>query len=618
MYCDVIVPHTRLGELTYRFEGPAGDAPVPGDCVRVRLRGRRVKAVVVGRPDRSPVARVIPVEEVVERGAVPPGVLALAQWTADYYRVPLGEGFGAALPRGICGYRPRTGTSSRPTAGVVTPSGDAREFADGEFEWGRFCVRCSGRGTAQLELVRGFVGRALERGGVVCLLPEAVLDGWVAALTAEFGGTVAAYHGRLTVSERKKAWRRIRDGVQRVVVGTRAAAFAPVATLGGIAVVGEHDPVFKEERYPRYHARDVAVKRGQAARCPVLLSDPTPSVETWYNITTGRYRWLDRPSPGERRRSAFVVDMRRHRGGLFSPLLVRELNRALEAGAAVLYVNRKGVSRHVVCRDCGYLLQCDSCGVPMVLDAGGTLHCGLCGASRKAPENCPGCGGTEYRFGAPGIDMVRRELGKLECVHRVATVTRELREPVDCRPGSVVVGTRAVLTRAWPAGVRLAAAVHFDYDLVVPDFRARERAFQTLSELERRCRACDARLVVQTWRPDDAAVECALEQSPGRFMDGELAARRELGFPPYRRLVAVEFRGRDAGEVRSRAADMVRRLSGQPGVDVLGPVEAPGGAAAGLRVLVKVPRGRRVEGLPVDDAGRRVDVRVDVDPLAVA
>jgi len=617
-FCDVAVPHTRLGELTYRFDGDAAAAPAAGDCVRVMLRGRSVKAVVLRRSEASAVARVLPVGEVVERGAVGPRFLELVSWVADYYRGTLGEALGAALPRGVCGYRSGGEDAAPLEAGRASATGG--ELAGG-FKWDRFEVGCSARDTGRLELLTEFITRAGARGGVICLLPDVQLERLLPGLRAQFGGRVIEYRAGQTLARRKQLWRRMRSDGEAVVVGVRAAALAPIERVGGIAIADEHDPVFKEERHPRYHARDVAVKRAQKAGCPVLLSDPTPSAETWHNLAAGRYRWLHHPEPARRRRSVFVVDMRRQRDVLFSPRLAREMSAALTRGVVLLYLNRKGISRHVACRECGQVLSCPDCDVAMVLHGDGELSCPCCGRGRRAPERCPGCGGASFRFGAPGVEMVAREAGRIADARQVVVVPDDGWDPAGPAPGTVCVGTRALLSREWPASTALVAAVHFDYDLVVPDFRARERAFQTLAEMERRSRSLGARLVVQTWRPEEPAVECGVALDEARFMSSELRLREELGFPPYRRLAIVELRGRDARRVRSAAAEIMRQAGRVPGIEVLGPAEVTGRAASTWRLLVKSPRSRTAPGMSwLDPAAQRipgVELRVDVDPLAV-
>ena len=614
MYCDVVVPDTPLDRLTYRFDEEELGALVPGDCVAVRLRGKKVKAVVVGIRETSPVKRTLPVERLVEKGLVDKELLELSEWVGRYYIASEGEALGHVLPRSIGGYRPR-----KP---VPVPSGPVGDCKDGPavlegVEPGRFGVHVSCRASDRLELVAGFLQRCRERGGVVLMLPEQELEEWAGGLRTKLGDGLVEYHAGLGPTEVKRAWQAIRKAERPVVVGVRSAVFAPVRSLGGMAVVDGHEKVFKEERFPRFHARDVAVVRARAAGCPVLLCDRTPSVETWSNLSAGRYTMLEEPEARELRLGARVVDMRKHRAQLFSPMLRRELERAVGEGLALLYVNRHGVSRYVVCRDCGHVIECETCGIAMVLDSSGMLTCGCCGSRRKAPEACPECSGAEFVYRAPGVDMVRREVERILPGVRVFTVTRTSRDEIPEERGAVCVGTRALMSHPWPGGTKLVGAVRLDYELAIPDFRARERTFQTVFEMERRCAVLGARFIVQTWQPDEEALVRGLEQDAAGFLDPELESRQGQRFPPWTRLATVEFRGHSLGLVRTRAERLARELRKVEGVEALGP--APVGVAGSeqvWRLLVRTGRGVRLDRV-IDRSGlssRGVSARVDVDP----
>jgi primosomal protein N' len=325
-YCNVAVPHTRLGELTYRYA--AADCPglAPGDCVRVRLRGRRVRAVVLSLAERSPVPRTQAIEELVEPGLVPAELLRLLSWANAYYFGKWGASLGMALPRGVCGY----GLRARPSPPVVRdapPGPELRPELAAAVSRRRFGVWLSCSVKGRTRLLAGYVAAVRRHGSAIVLVPEPGLARVRAELGTMCGEAVVEYHGGQGAAMRKQVWRRLRSGERQVVVGVRAAVFSPVADLAGIVVLDEHDKSFKEERHPRYSARDMAVVRGRLAGCPVLLHDRVPSVETWHNARAGRYVLLDSPDIGFAHADVRVVDMRRHRGEILSPLLVRELGR---------------------------------------------------------------------------------------------------------------------------------------------------------------------------------------------------------------------------------------------------------------------------------------------------
>ncbi|MCX6842285.1 MAG: primosomal protein N' [candidate division WOR-3 bacterium] len=681
-YCNVAIPHTRLHELTYEFEPERFLELAPGACVQVRLRGKKAKGLVLEVLARSPVPKTLPVEKLVEPRLVSEELLRLLRWVGAYYFGRMGAVLGMALPRGICGHGLRRGArgGERALSGrrpVVVSDLHLSSFIFPP----SFSVNVHTGSGSQEDVVAGFVGAGLERGTVIVLMPESETGVWAGTLRARLGIEPVLYHGDRKASERKSVWREVRSSERMLVLGVRSAVFAPVPDLAGVVVIDEHDKVFKEERHPRFNARDVAIARARLADCPVLLCDPTPSAETWLNLRNGQYQMVQSPaaksqgespksevegtksevqspaaksqgespkseeespesqvesakSRGESTKSnlsispfhfvisgsppdTLVVDMRKHRGEVLAPVLVNELKEARAAGeSSVLYINRRGLSRYVACRDCGSPLLCTDCGVSLVLYSGGNLCCRYCGKTSTAPETCPACGSPDFRLKAPGIEMAAREVSRLLPDANVLTVLTESVHRSSPEPGSVVVGTRALFGVHWPERVRVVAALSVDDDLCLPDFRARERTFQVLSELSRRAAAHGATLVLQTRRPDDPAVQAATAGDVARFLDQELKLREELEFPPYRRLVLIELSAASESKAARHGEMLCRKLGRVQGVEAMGPVPVRGRTNT-VQVLVKVARNLRLDRLvtlkQLESDGVRA--RVDVDPL---
>jgi len=615
-YCNVAIPHTRLRELTYEFELDRFPELTPGACLEVRLRGRRVKGLALEVLPASPVPHTLPVEKLIESRLVDDHLLSLLRWVSAYYFGRMGEVLGLALPRGICGYglrrrargggeapaQPAVVSDLRPPASVFPPA---------------FSVYVQS-GAERGDLVADFVRQGLGRGSVIVLSPESEVGAWSGELRSRFATEPVVYGGRKQ-SERKRVWRELRTTKNRLVLGVRSAVFAPVSDLSGVVVLGEHESVFKEERHPRINARDVAIARCKLAACPALLCDSTPSAETWLNLKTGQYQGVDN-GPGQAGATdTIVVDMRKHRDEVLAPVLVNELKEAYTAGeSALLYINRRGFSRYVVCRDCGTPLSCPSCAVAFCLYASGRLVCRYCGRTSAAPDACPTCNSADFRFRVPGIELAEREVRRLEPEAKVVTVEANRQSPIDepLAPGSVIVGTRSLFGLAWPERVKVVAALSVDADLCLPDFRARERTFQVLCELSRRAGRCGATLVLQTRRPDDTALQCAITGDVVRFFELELKLREECGFPPYRRLALVELNAPSAARAVQRGEWLCRRLNAARGIEALGPV-AVRGKANTVQVMVKVARDRRLDRLvtltELEAGGVRA--KVDVDPL---
>lgn len=624
MLCDVALFRVRLDELTYDYAG-LGVSLAVGDCVEVRLRGRKCRGVVTGLPTAPGVPGIKPVERLVEPGFLGPELLKLTAWLADYYCCPLGEALAAVLPEPV----------RRGRAGESLPLVPDRERAlPGPAAAVPFSVEVSVARTGRQELVAEFLAAAVERGGGILLLPEAQLDAWLPGLRRRFGPVLTEYHSRLGPAGLKQAWRQARggSGQRRLVVGVRSAVFAPLKALGGIAVVDTHDPVFKEERYPRYNARDLAVVRARMAGCPVLFSDPVPAVETWHSITGGQYRLRDSLPAPRRYPASYIVNIGRSRDKILSARLRRELERIPGNASAVLYVNRKGLSRRVACAECGAVLECPECQSPMVLTAGRMLVCGWCSAGtgpasragRPAPEICPRCGGASFDLRAAGVDLVARELGREFPERDVVTVAGDkgrsekgshaADKAATFPAGALVVGTRALLGIPWPDPVGLVAVVNLDYELSLPDYHVRERAFTLLSTLVGRAEASGAVLVVQTRQPDEPLLDAGLSGDVEGFMTGELELRRAAGLPPWQRLAVIELSNGTRGAILTHAARITRALNRHRGVELTGPAD---GRQQRVRLLVRFPRGRSL-GKLLDRSllyQGHLRVRVDVDPL---
>jgi primosomal protein N' (replication factor Y) len=661
--------------LTYEFEPERFPELVPGSCVQVRLRGKKAKGLVLEVLARSPVPKTLPVEKLVEPQLVTGELLHLLRWVGAYYFGRMGEVLGLALPRGICGYGLRRTKPVRASASELHPASfiphpSVSDLPPSSFPFHpSFSVHVQTGPGSRDDVVASFVAAGLERGTVIVLAPEFEAGRWADALRSRLGIEPVLYHGDRKASERKSVWRELRSSERRLVIGVRSAVFAPVPDLAGIVVLDEHDKVFKEERHPRFNARDVAIARARLADCPVLLSDPTPSAETWLNLRNGQYQALepsnqDRSSPPRHQDTktgqggnaprplgdlggsipvsgprawgpgsgsevpvpetgppdTIVVDMRKHRGELLAPVLVNELKEARAAGeSSVLYINRRGLSRYVACRDCGSPLVCPECNVSLVLFSGGNLCCRYCGKTAAAPETCPACGSPDFRLKAPGIEMAAREVNRVLPDAKVVTVLTESVPRSSPEPGSVIVGTRALFGVPWPERVRVVAALSVDDDLCLPDFRARERTFQVLSVLSRRAAAHGATLVLQTRRPDDPAVQCAAAGDVARFLDQELKLREELEFPPYRRLVLIELSAGSESRAAKHGELLCRKLGRVQGVEAMGPVPVRGRTNT-VQVLVKVARNLRLDRLvtlkQLESDGVRA--KVDVDPLETA
>jgi primosomal protein N' (replication factor Y) len=568
----------------FTYEVPEGTAP--GAVVEVRFGNARRRGVVT-EVGVSPPAGVeaAPVERVVEE--LPATLVELALWVADYYGSTPGRALAlvAPLKRKARGQRPRPAErdalpgeaepaelseSQRNALDRIVGAIDARTGAN--------ILLYGATGSGKTEVYLQACAAALERGlGAIVLVPEiALTPQTVGRFTARFGEQIAILHSGLSEAERRDERERIARGEARIVVGARSAVFAPVAGLGVVCVDEEHDASYKQESDPRYDARTVAAKRASLESAVAVFGSATPRPESW-----GR---LERLELGGRLSGKLppvrVVDLRREAGYPLSAPLLAELGAVAERGGkAILLLNRRGVAPALHCRACGLTLRCANCDVALVLHGDAMLRCHHCGHAESEPRACPSCRSADLaRLGA-GTQRLERELeAQFPELERIRLDADSVEQPGALTAAlgrfastdrTVLVGTQMVAKGHHFPGVALAAVVDADTGLALPDFRAEERTFQLLTQLAGRSgRDAPGRVLVQTFQPDERAIALAANHDVPRFLEGELARRRELGYPPFRHLVRIVVAGPDPAAPLQALSEL---RSGLPAADVLGP-----------------------------------------------
>jgi primosomal protein N' (replication factor Y) len=579
-----LVTARALGR-SFTYEVPA--EVERGDVVSIRLGGRSLRGVVaevgVGAPEGVEVAAA---GGVVER--VPPALVELALWIADYYGSTPARALALVAPR----LRERRGERRRPAdrdtlAGEPEPARltpaqqDAIDRIAAALDVGGAHFLLHGpTGSGKTEVYLQACAVALERGlGAIVLVPEIALTPQALGRFRErFGDTVAVLHSALTEAERRDERERIAAGEARVVVGARSAIFAPVSGLGLVVVDEEHDASYKQESDPRYDARTVAAKRAALEGAVAVYGSATPRPESW-----SRLERLALPSRiGAPLPSVRLVDLRRESGYPLSAPLLAELA-ALEerGGRAILLLNRRGVTGAVHCRACGRSRRCRSCDVALTLHRDGRLHCHHCGFSEPMAERCPECGSVELaRIGA-GTQRLEAELARrvpgLERIRLDADTAagpRALHEALERfgrAPAAVLIGTQMVAKGHHFSGVAVAAVIDADTGLAFPDFRAEERTFQLVTQLAGRSgRDAPGVVLVQTFQPDATPLAFAARHDVAGYLAHELARREELGYPPFRHLVALVVSG-PVPDAPLRALEELREALRLPGTELLGP-----------------------------------------------
>ncbi len=517
-------------------------------------------------------------------------------------------------------------------------------------------------GSGKTEIYLRALAEVIARGkqGII-LVPEISLTPQTLQRFGARFQRLAVIHSRLSPGERYDAWRRCRDGLVDVVIGARSALFAPLPNLGLIVLDEEHDPSYKQDIAPHYHARAVVGELARRVGATVILGSATPDVETYYRATRGELRLLELPhrvsahadkiqkSEITSQKSAAVylelppvevVDLRAElkagNRSMFSRALQREMARTLAAREQViLFLNRRGTATFILCRDCGHVFKCKRCENPMTFhDVGDQLVCHHCNRRDRVPTQCPACGGARIRYFGVGTEKVEAEIQTLFPQARTLRwdwdVTRgkdahaAILEKFTLRQADILIGTQMLAKGLDLPFVTLVGVISADTSLNLPDFRVGERTFQLLTQVAGRAgrSALGGKAIVQTYNPAHYAIGAAAAHAYAAFYEQEIAFRRAQMYPPFSRLIRLTYTHASATKAQAEVVRLAEVLQtriaqrGLPALDLLGPAPAFFARVRGQYRYHLIVRGENPHAL-VAELAFPLGWRVDVDPASV-
>jgi primosomal protein N' (replication factor Y) len=499
--------------------------------------------------------------------------------------------------------------------------------------------------------------RALQQGrSALVIVPEIALT---PQLTDRFierlKQPVAVLHSSLKASERWKHWENLATNKVRIAIGARSAIFAPLNDLGVIIVDEEHDSSFKQGEGIRYHARDLALVRAKLSRCPVVLGSATPSLETYQHGTSGKYTYLKLAQQyhAAPRPKFEIIDLNGVKpwemaSKSVSPRLLKSLTHALDRGEqAFILFNRRGFASYLQCSSCEYVIGCPHCSVTLTYHQNGnSLLCHQCNFSMVPPIVCHGCGRTAstmkdeeplFALRGSGTERVFEELASLLPKARIGKLDRdtastiadyvEILQKVRQKELDILVGTQMIAKGHDLPDVTFVGIVDCDVGLHMPDFRAAEKGFQLLTQVAGRAgrREKQGHIVLQTRVPTHPSVVRTTQSDFIGFADSELTIRRDMGYPPFQKLLRIVISADDRSTALSHAVT-IAQLATQYGekhqVAILGPAPAPIEKVRGLwryHILAKSPSGPILQNVmrqvKRDSSGNKaVRVAYDLDP----
>ncbi|UJF25799.1 primosomal protein N' [Planococcus sp. 107-1] len=440
-------------------------------------------------------------------------------------------------------------------------------------------------GSGKTEIYLQTIDQVLKDGKeAIMLVPEISLTPQMTLRFKErFGDLVAVLHSGLSAGEKYDEWRKIQRGEVKVVVGARSAIFAPFRNLGLIILDEEHESSYKQDDSPRYHARDMAIWRSQYHNCPVILGSATPSLESYARAQKGVYELLvlEQRAKNQPLPEVQIVDMREElRSGnrsMFSIPLAEAIRERLERKEQiVLFLNKRGYSSFVLCRDCGTVMQCPNCDISLTYHRSTEMmKCHYCGYDEPVPHTCPECESEHIRFFGTGTQKVEEELARLVPEARVlrmdvdTTRNKGAHEKILSAFGEgkadILLGTQMIAKGLDFPNITLVGVLSADTTLHLPDFRAAEKTYQLLTQVSGRAGrdVLPGTVIVQSYTPEHYAITLAKDQLYEPFYDREMAMRRASGYPPYYYVVNIQFTHEDLMTAAAYAEQSVRYLKEQ-------------------------------------------------------
>lgn len=509
-------------------------------------------------------------------------------------------------------------------------------------------------GSGKTEIYFQSIAKTIESGcQAIVLFPEISLTiHLIERFKKRFGHQVAIIHSGLTAKERLETLDKISKGEVSVIMGARSAVFAPVPKLGLVILDEEHETSYQQDVTPKYHAREVAIVRGFLNKTTVILGSATPSLESYYKASRGKYKLLEMQNRVEQQKlpKVLIADLReelkRGNASLFSRLLQEKLrDRLAKKEQSILFLNRRGFANLYNCRDCGQVIKCKNCDVSLIYYANNNqLRCNYCGYYSSPPSICPSCRGNRIRPLGAGTEKVESELLELFPKAKVIRIDSDtiskkgeqerLFNLFGKGEADVMIGTQMIAKGLDFPGITLVGVILADQMLNFADFRARERTFQLLTQVAGRAGRGNfpGEVVVQAYHTEDWTIEAATEHNYQKFYNQEIKFREMLKYPPFSHIarILVSSKKEKNCEIACREiADIVFPRQKSFGINILGPAPAPLAKINNVyrwQILLKGPDIKKIRhliGASLKEAAGRGslprDVRfsLDIDPLGM-
>ena len=438
-------------------------------------------------------------------------------------------------------------------------------------------------GSGKTEIYLQLIGEVIKRNKVaIVLVPEISLTPqMVERFIARFGEEkIAVLHSKLSVGERFDQWKKIDSGKVNIVIGARSAIFAPIKNLGLIIIDEEHDSSYKSDKSPRYNAKEIANFLAKRNNIPLVLGSATPDITTYYNALNDKINLisLTKRANNSKLPDVEIVDLKEELANGNRSMLSRRLFSAIESNLnrkkqTILFLNRRGYSTFVMCRDCGYTVKCNKCNVTMTYHCDDNrLKCHYCGYERKNVTVCPECGSKNIRYFGTGTEKLEAEIHKIfsnasTIRMDVDTVTKKnshemILDKFKNENIDILIGTQMVVKGHHFPNVTLVGVIAADSSLFIDDYRSNERTFQILTQVAGRAgrEGDDGQVIIQTYNPENFAIECSKLQNYQMFYDEEIKFREMLKYPPFCDIIKIDINDTSINSVSKISMQIYQNL----------------------------------------------------------
>jgi len=612
MFAEVILTKVSRGiDKVFHYSVPEElkDKIQVGHQVMVPFGRRKDIGYVVGFSEKADFPRIKNIIKITSEAPLfTEKQVELAKWLADYYNAFFIKALRLVMPPGTAsreGQRPKA-KGQRPEEkgetlphqpqNVLLPTNEQKIAL--ESIWSAInqnkpekILLYGVTGSGKTEVYMQAIAHVLAKGkSAIVLVPEISLTPQMVERFAErFGEQIAVLHSYLTPKKKATEWQRIQEGEARIILGARSAIFAPVKELGLVVIDEEYETSYKQEQSPRYHVREVAFFLAKQHQAVVVLGSATPAIETFYQAEKGEYKKLTLSKRIDSRvlPPVEIIDMCKDKGFLLSDRLQEELKETLSRKEqAILFLNRRGYFTFVLCRECGYTVECPHCAISLTYHAGEQkLRCNRCGNSYPLPQSCPRCNSRSIKYFGTGTQRIEKEVAD---VFPDARILRYDSDAVSKRgshetffaafakgQADVLIGTQMVAKGLDIANVTLVGVVAADTSLHLPDFRSAEHTFQLLTQVAGRTgrHHLPGKVIIQTYTPNHYAIKTASNHDYETFYGAEIMNRQELGYPPFSKLVSLVISGASVAKVEQISEDIGTFLRKRV-ENVLGPAPA--------------------------------------------